>query len=165
MPADSPSVLYDSHPSMMRMRPFATIFVMVLMIAGILLAVLGKGFLPAAISEMAAGMDAKILQLVGIVIFAIAALQLLGWWVSTRVDQLKITDDELLWTHGLLNKEYTEVNMGSVRTVRVSQSLLQRLMNAGDITVFTTGDLPELVVRGLPDPNLIRDLVKLKAED
>jgi uncharacterized membrane protein YdbT with pleckstrin-like domain len=92
----------------------------------------------------------------------LSALRLLSWWVYTRTDLLKVTDDEILWTHGLLNKKYTELGMGSVRTVQVSQSLLQRLLNAGDLRVFTTGDLPELVVRGLPEPNRIRELVKAR---
>jgi uncharacterized membrane protein YdbT with pleckstrin-like domain len=162
MSADTPQVRYDAHPSMMRMRPFATLLVLVLLLAGILVAVLGMGFLPESLSQQAAGLDTRVVQIVGIAVFALAAVQLLAWLVSTRTDRLKITDDEVLWTHGLLNKQYTEISMGSVRTVRVSQSLVQRLMNAGDITVFTTGDLPELVVRGLPDPGRVRELVKAR---
>ena len=78
------------------------------------------------------------------------------------VERLGITDDEILWTHGLVSKKYTEIGMGAVRTVQVSQSLLQRLLNAGDLSVFTTGDLPELVVSGLPDPARVRELVKAR---
>jgi uncharacterized membrane protein YdbT with pleckstrin-like domain len=47
-----------------------------------------------------------------------------------------------------------------VRTVRVKQSLLQRLLNAGDIEVYTAGDVPELVIRGMPDPEAIRNHIK-----
>jgi hypothetical protein len=39
---------------------------------------------------------------------------------------------------------------------------LQRIMNAGDIAVFTAGDVPELLVRGLPQPDRIRELVKAR---
>ena len=163
MSPDSSQVRYHAHPSMLRMRPFATLVVLALMIAGALVAILGKGLLPAALSEQAAGLDAQMVQIAGIAVFALAALRLATWWVATLSDTLRITDDELLWTHGLVNKQYTEISMGSVRTVRVSQSLLQRLMDAGDITVFTTGDLPELVVRGLPDPTRVRELVKVRA--
>jgi uncharacterized membrane protein YdbT with pleckstrin-like domain len=73
---------------------------------------------------------------------------------------LTIKEDELVWTHGLVSKEYTEINMGSVRTTRVTQTLMQRIMGAGDVTIFTSGDLPELVIRGLPEPERIRDLIK-----
>lgn len=156
-------VRYEAHPSMLRSRPFTTLMVLALMLLGVLIAILGKGLLPVVVADEAAGVDTRIIQVIGIVIFALAALRLLTWWVSTRSDTLKITDEELLWTHGLLNKQYTEISMGSVRTVRVSQSLMQRMMNAGDITVFTTGDLPELMVQGLPNPTRVRELVKVRA--
>jgi uncharacterized membrane protein YdbT with pleckstrin-like domain len=162
MPATPSDVRYQAHPSLIRMRPFATLLVLVLLVLGILVAISGWAFLPAGLSERASGIDAKLVQGAGILLFALSALQLLVWWVSTRTDELKITDDEILWTHGLVNKKYTELGMGSVRTVQVSQSLLQRLLDAGDIRVFTTGDLPELVVRGLPDPGRIRELVKAR---
>lgn len=149
--------LYEAHPSVLRMRPFGVLLSIALIAGGILVALLGNEILPPA----AAGqIDAQTLQMIGIAVFAIATLRLMTWWVSARADRLVITDDELIWTHGLLSKQYTEINMSSVRTVRVSQSLFQRIMNAGDITVFTAGDNPELFVRGLPDPNEIRELVK-----
>lgn len=90
----------------------------------------------------------------------IGLLLLLYWYIQTKFDHLTIRTDEIVWTHGLLNKQYTEINMSSVRTVRVKQSLLQRLLNAGDIEVYTAGDVPEVVIRGMPDPEAIRDHIK-----
>ncbi len=150
-------ILYEANPSFVRMRPFGTLLLILLILGGILLAVLGDRLLPPVIVSQ---IDSRMLQMIGIAVFAIATLQLMTWWVSARADQLVITEDELLWTHGLLSKQYTEINMASVRTVRVSQTLLQRIMDAGDITVFTSGDNPELFVRGLPAPSEIRELVK-----
>jgi uncharacterized membrane protein YdbT with pleckstrin-like domain len=90
----------------------------------------------------------------------VGLLLLLYWYIQTKFDHLTIKTDEIVWTHGLLNKQYTEINMSSVRTVRVKQSLLQRLLNAGDIEVYTAGDVPELVIRGMPDPEAIRNHIK-----
>ena len=72
----------------------------------------------------------------GLQVDDIGFVQLLVWWIATKIDHLKVTDDEIIWTHGLLSKQYTEINMSSVRTVRVAQSLLQRIMNAGDVLEF-----------------------------
>lgn len=156
-----PEILYDAHPSLPRMRPFGTLLTLLLMLGGILIAVLGEQVLPQEIAaQVGAQVDGKMVQMIGIALFALSTLQLLVWWVTARADHLEITPDELLWTHGLLSKQYTEINMASVRTVRVSQTLFQRIMNAGDVTIFTAGDTPELVVRGLPDPGQIRELVK-----
>ncbi len=159
-------VRYDAHPSLIRTRPFATLLTLALLVLGLATAVLGKQVLPPGLplelSRALEGIDDRMVQIGGLAVFGIAFLRLLIWWVATRSDRLEVTGDELLWTHGLLNKEYTEIDLGSVRTVKVSQSLFQRLMGAGDVIVFTTGDLPELVIRGLPEPNRIRELVKGK---
>lgn len=105
----------------------------------------------------------QIVGIVGIALFAIGFLRLIGWWIATKMDHLSIRDDEIVWTHGLLNRQYTAINMASVRTVRVSQTLLQRSMNAGDVVIYTSGDLPEVTVRGLPDPRRVRDHIKGEA--
>lgn len=158
-----PEHLYAAHPSLFRMRPFGTLVVIVLLILGGLVAFLGKGLLPEEFAAPIAGMDDQIVRIVGIAVFALSLLQLFSWWLATLSDRVAITEDEVLWTHGLLSKQYTEIGMGSVRTVRVKQSLLQRMLGAGDVYVFTSGDIPELVVKGLPDPNRIRELVKARS--
>lgn len=95
----------------------------------------------------------------------VGILMLLWMYIKTRMDRLTIKPTEIVWAHGLLNKAYTEISMSSVRTVRVSQSLLQRMLNAGDVSIYTAGDDPELVVRGLPEPEKIRDYVKAQAPE
>jgi uncharacterized membrane protein YdbT with pleckstrin-like domain len=154
-----PQVLYDAHPSLLRTRPFGTLLTILLMLGGILVAVVGDQIIPPELKPQIQ-LDGRTLQMIGIGVFAFFTLQLLTWWVATLTDHLEITADEILWTHGLLSKQYTEIQMASVRTVRVTQTLFQRLMNAGDITIYTAGDTPELVVRGLPDPGQIRELIK-----
>jgi uncharacterized membrane protein YdbT with pleckstrin-like domain len=90
----------------------------------------------------------------------IGILILLYWYLTMKADKLLIKEDEVIWTHGLLNKRYVEINMSSIRTVRVEQTLLQRMLNAGKIEIFTAGDAPELTVNGMPNPDKIRDLIK-----
>jgi uncharacterized membrane protein YdbT with pleckstrin-like domain len=81
-------------------------------------------------------------------------------YVPARFDRLTITDDSLSRVRGLFDKHYTEVSLDSVRTLQVNQSLMQRMLDVGDLTIFTTGDLPELAMRGLPNPERIRSLVQ-----
>lgn len=114
-------ILYEAHPSMIRMYP-------VLTVVGILLVPVG----------------------VGIVI-------LVWLWLRTKMDKITIKPDEIVWEHGLFSKEYTELAMHSLRSVRVTQSLLQRMLGAGDLAIYTAGDDPELVIRGLPNPDQIRE--------
>jgi uncharacterized membrane protein YdbT with pleckstrin-like domain len=149
--------LYEASPSMVRSNPFGTFLMILLILAGIYVAVAAQH-----LTELVGLPEGsrKIVGAAGIVLAVFGFGRLMLWWIATKFDHLKITDDEIIWTHGLISKQYTEINMSSVRTVRVSQSLLQRIMNAGDVTIYTSGDDPELVVRGLPDPDVIREQVK-----
>ncbi|MDZ7753939.1 MAG: PH domain-containing protein [Gammaproteobacteria bacterium] len=122
-------VLYEAHPSMIRMYPFGTVL-------AILLIPLGIGI-----------------------------LVLLWWWLTTKADKLTIKTDEIVWEHGLINKQYTEINMSSLRSVRVNQSLLQRILSAGNVEVYTAGDEPELVIKGMPNPDKIREFIKGQGAD
>lgn len=117
-------VLYEAHPSMIRMYPFGTVLAILLIPLGI-----------------------------GILI-------LLWWWLTTKADKLTIKTDEIIWEHGLINKQYTEISMSSLRSVRVNQSLLQRILSAGNVEVYTAGDDPELVIKGMPNPDKIREYIK-----
>ena len=147
-------VLYEANPSILRTHPFATVLLVVALLVGLAIAIFGGAF------SDDVGLPAQFLGLLGIVIAAGAAVWLLAWYVSSKMDHLTIKNDEIVWSHGLIKKQYTEINMSSVRTVRVAQSLLQRIMNAGDVSIYTSGDQPELVVRGLPGPGAIREHVK-----
>ncbi|MDJ0806428.1 MAG: PH domain-containing protein [Gammaproteobacteria bacterium] len=90
----------------------------------------------------------------------IGILILLYWYLTMKADKLIIKEDEVIWTHGLLSKKYVEINMSSIRTTKVEQSLLQRMLNAGKLEIFTAGDEPELTVNGMPNPDKIRELIK-----
>jgi uncharacterized membrane protein YdbT with pleckstrin-like domain len=155
------NVLYDASPSMIRMNPLGTVLVLLALFLGVLIAAAG--------SQLAAmygfpDLDRRVFGVLGLALAVIAFFRLLSWWIATKVDRLKIKDDEIVWTHGLLSKQYVEIGLGSVRTVRVSQSLLQRILNAGDVIVFTSGDAPELVIRGLPNPDAVREHIKGQTE-
>jgi membrane protein YdbS with pleckstrin-like domain len=160
--------LYSANPSVWRMRPFGTLIAWLLVLLGGYIAAMGE--IPYA-QELLAGIELPDLpawadpRYLGYLLIAWGLLQLVSWWVSARFDRLEITGKELVWTHGFLNKQYTETNMHSVRTVRVRQSLLQRLLNAGDIVIYTTGDDPELTIRGLPRPGEIRSLIKQQTSE
>ncbi len=145
-------VLYEANPSLLRAKPLETALLIVLLLAGIAIAL-------GAVSE-SLGLPAKILRLAGGAVAVAAFAWLLFWYIAMKVDHLTIKDDEIVWSHGLIRKQFTEISLSSVRTTRVKQTLIQRILNAGDVMIFTAGDQPELHVRGLPEPNRIRNLVQ-----
>lgn len=156
------TILYDAHPSLWRSRPFAMLINLTLIVLGGLLFLFAAEAVAwlALPADVATAENIALLSWIGLGVSGFALLQLLAWWLGSVADRLAIKSDEMIWTHGLLNRQYTEINLASVRTVRVTQSLFQRIMGVGDIAVYTAGDQPELVVHGLPHPHRIRDLVK-----
>jgi uncharacterized membrane protein YdbT with pleckstrin-like domain len=90
----------------------------------------------------------------------VGILILLYWYLTMKADKLTIKEDEVIWTHGLLSKKYVEINMSSIRATKVEQSLLQRMLDAGKLEIFTAGDEPELSVNGMPNPDKIREVIK-----
>ena len=90
---------------------------------------------------------------------------LLWWYLQTKASKLTVFENEIMFEKGLLSKERSEVNIGIVRTVRVKQSFFNRIFGVGTVEIFTAGDNPEIVAKGMPDPNRIRELIKMGQKD
>ena len=145
-------VLYEASPSLVRMNPFGSVLLILALVGGVILAT------PPVAGGLSASLalDSRFVSLAGLAVAALAFLWLLVWFVKTKMDHLVIKADEIVWTHGLLSKQYTEIAQTSIRTVRVQQSILQRLMGAGDVLIYMAGDMPEVLIRGLPEPEKLR---------
>ncbi|MGH8543836.1 MAG: PH domain-containing protein [Gammaproteobacteria bacterium] len=92
-------------------------------------------------------------------VFGIGILILLVWYISTKAQSLTVTSQDLLYEKGILSKSRSELRLTSIRSVRVHQTLFQRMFGTGDIEIFTAGDTPEVTAKGMPDPNKVRELV------
>lgn len=90
----------------------------------------------------------------------VSGLILLIWYLKCKAQKLVLTSDELLWEEGLLSKTRTELQLSRIRTTKVSQRLGQRIFGTGDIDVFTAGDKPEVTLRGMPEPEKLRAILK-----
>lgn len=92
---------------------------------------------------------------------AVGVIILLWWYLQTKSSKLTVFENEILFEKGLLSKERSEVNISIVRTVRVKQSFFNRIFGVGTVSIYTAGDNPEIVAKGMPDPNRIRELIKM----
>lgn len=91
-------------------------------------------------------------------VFGVGLLLLAVWYVSSKAKKLTITSEELHYEEGILSKSRADLRLSSIRSVRIEQSLFQRMFGTGDVNIYTAGDTPEVVVRGMPDPHRIREL-------
>lgn len=98
-------------------------------------------------------------------LFALLAITVVGWlvigaWaVVNRRERLAIGRGDILYERGLIAKERIQINRESVRSVRVQQGVMQRLLDVGDVALYTAGDAAEIAIRGIPRPNAVRMLV------
>ncbi len=101
-----------------------------------------------------------ILSLLLIPAFGIGLLIFLSWHLQNKASKLTVTENDILYEKGLLSKERCEINIDSIRTTKIKQSFFNRIFGVGTIEIFTAGDNPEVIAKGMPDPNKIRELIK-----
>lgn len=81
------------------------------------------------------------------------------WYLRSISIRLRITDEEVQYEAGLLSKERRELKRASIRTVRIDQTFFNRLFGVADLAIYSAGDTPEITVRGLPQPDRLRQLL------
>ena len=141
----SSDLLYSENPKMPRNNPFMFTLIIIVNITGLIAAF---------------RLDQQSFQIIGLVVWLGTAIWLLIWYLKIKSKKLSVTNRDMLYEEGLLRKNRKELALDKVRTVEVDQSFVERIFSVGEVRVFTAGDQPEIVVKGLPDPNRIRELVK-----
>lgn len=91
---------------------------------------------------------------VGIVWFVI-------WYIKVRCTLLTVGEERVLLSRGVFAKERVEIELASIRTVRVDQTFVDRIFNCGVLNIFTAGDKPELRQGGMPDPERLRTALRV----
>lgn len=101
-----------------------------------------------------------ILSVCLIPVFGLGIVILLVWYIQCKSTTLNINDEYIVYEVGILSKRRLEVNRDTIRTVVANQSFFQRIMDTGDLEIYTAGDEPELVMKGMPSPNDLRTLLR-----
>ena len=108
-----------------------------------------------AFSSMFSILWKEILCIIGIALIVFIYLII----VLNRLEEcLKICEDEVIMTQGILNKRSTEIGIPQIRTIQVQQRLIQRVLDIGDIYIASAGtESYEIVAHGINKPHEIRD--------
>jgi uncharacterized membrane protein YdbT with pleckstrin-like domain len=91
--------------------------------------------------------------------FGIGLLILLYWYIVTRATALTVTDHEIMYERGILSKDRTAVSLRHIRSVRVTQRFINRILGVGTVEISTAGDEPEFMIKDMPDPHEIREAI------
>jgi uncharacterized membrane protein YdbT with pleckstrin-like domain len=89
----------------------------------------------------------------------IGVVILIVWCIRARTTHLEIDEQSVRYETGVFSKDRRALSRTSIRTVRVTQTLLNRLLNVGAIEIYTAGDIPEIRAASMFAPNEIRDLL------
>ena len=139
------ATLYDNRPVMFGTSPFQFIFLCLTIPLGVVLtqlAIIPSGF-----------------GWVGLLPSAFGLLSLGVWYLGSLANRFTIDDRHIRHRQGLLSKKVKEIATHKVRAVEVDQSFIQRLTDVGKVRIFTTGDVPEIILSGLPQPDRIKQAI------
>jgi uncharacterized membrane protein YdbT with pleckstrin-like domain len=74
---------------------------------------------------------------------------------------LIVKSDKIALEEGLIGRHSTEISTKNIKTIQVTQTIGQRILNTGDIRVASPGtDEYEITVKNMPDPHAVRDLMQ-----
>lgn len=97
-------------------------------------------------------------------VFGIGLIVLLSQYAKCKQTEVTVTDQETIVRRGVLSRSHLDVRHANVRSAYVERSLSDRLFGVGTISLYTSGDQPEVTVRGIPDPLRVRQIIKEHAD-
>ncbi|HMK89133.1 MAG TPA: PH domain-containing protein [Methylocystis sp.] len=95
-----------------------------------------------------------------VIIFLILvfALPFVSAYVVRATTRLGVDSHQIIWRRGVFARDITQIEIGEIVGVNVSQTLLGRLLNFGDVDVETRGE-DRLVMRVMDDARAFAGLV------
>lgn len=76
-----------------------------------------------------------------------------------RLIKLTILEDRLRYETGLLSKSTRTMELTKIQDVRVDQSLGQRMLDIGDLSLETAGESSRIVMRSIDNPHAAADRI------
>src|SRR5919108_1907125 len=96
---------------------------------------------------------------VGVAVAVAGALWWLVRWIELRTSEFAVTSMRLIFKVGLVARYTTELLLAKVESISVTQGLLGRMLNYGDLIVTGTGGAREGFPR-VQDPGGFRNQVQ-----
>ncbi len=90
---------------------------------------------------------------------ALAALYLVMRHLRRRMVKLTIVDDRLRYEAGFLSKTTRTMELTKVQDVRVDQTVGQRMLNIGNLSLETAGETSRIVMPSVDRPHEAADQI------
>lgn len=102
----------------------------------------------------------KFILAVLLVPLGVGIVWLIAWYIKNRCILLTVGEERVLLSRGVFAKERIEIELDSIRTVEIDQTFVDRIFNVGILKIYTAGDAPELMQKGMPDPERLRSALR-----
>ena len=98
---------------------------------------------------------------VTLALIVIAILCFIIPWLRTKMIRYRISNYRIDFERGLLSKKIDTLELWHVEDIQFKQSLMDRIMGVGDITVISHDDTtPQLMLKGIPNPRPLFETLK-----
>src|SRR3954449_13003770 len=96
-----------------------------------------------------------------LLLLAVVVLPLLRW----RTTHYVITTHRLLFREGVLARRGRDIGLGRITDVSYSQTLWERIINSGTVTIESAGDSGATVLKRIPDSDGVQQLLNPNTEE
>ena len=120
------------------------------------------GRISVAVGLMIAGVVlAQFINGVFLFFVALALMVLIDVWIKFASRKYRITNQRLFVTTGLIARKTEEIELFRIKDVKVDQSILERMLGYGTITVYSSDETaPQLVMVGIGRPVDIKETLR-----
>jgi len=108
--------------------------------------------------------DIQLVNLVVVCFLVVALYRLIDRVLFYVTSEFGVTSKRVLGKTGFVRRRSLDIVLAKVEAIRLSQSILGRILNYGDLEVTGTGGTEE-VLRFIPDPLLFRKSVQEQLAD
>ena len=91
------------------------------------------------------GRPDRLAMLLSFALAALAALWLAARWLQWSTSRLTVTTDRLMTRRGVIAKKHWQVGLERIHDISCNQTILERLLGAGDLAIDTGGDRGHLI--------------------
>jgi uncharacterized membrane protein YdbT with pleckstrin-like domain len=152
--ADDEQVVRHLHPH------WTTVFwpiVWFLLIVGA--ASFGAALIP--VSDQQGLLRLLVVALAVILVLALVIVPLLRW----RTTHYVITTHRLLFRQGILARSGRDIGLSRITDVSYSQTIWERIINSGTVTIESAGDSGATVLKRIPDSDGVQQLLNHMIEE
>lgn len=103
------------------------------------------------------------------VVVGVAILGALIWWAARYIDwrstNFVVTTDRLIYRHGVFTKKGIEIPLERVNNVMFSQTVLERVLGAGDLVIESAGESGRQEFTDVRKPTAVQNEIYRQIED